>query len=400
MNSAPTTRRDFLKKSIAGSIGLAAGWRSATLGGTAYADTGGYTASVAITKGSDRADNAFRALQMFKKEIATAIGHKRVVIKPNFVWYSNPYACTRVEHVEGILEFLKSIGKRDVDVAESSAQGPIMNGYNTYVYWGLTKKYPVKLMDLNQEGSANVQIWQYGDINNSTQRTIRISKLYLNPNNFIISATPMKTHNTVVVTLATKNIGMSAPVIDIGNSQGQTGARGDKSWMHGASGSPPGDYQCLNDNVYRMVSVHGIRPHLAVIDGYQGMQGDGPVNGSGIPTPQQLALVSQDWLAADRIALTLMGTNVNATLNHRQDDGYAMPYPAVLNYCWMAGLGEWDDRKIHVIGDVGDMAGNSLVGNANVVNYSPSPTQSSQLGMRAYPREGTWVNHVQEEPPA
>ena len=95
-----------------------------------------------------------------------------------------------------------------------------------------------------------------------------------------------------------------------------------------------------------------------------------------------------------------MGTNVNATLNHRQDDGYAMPYPAVLNYCWMAGLGEWDDRKIHVIGDVGDMAGNSLVGNANVVNYSPSPTQSSQLGMRAYPREGTWVNHVQEEPPA
>ena len=64
MDASATTRRDFLKKSIAGGLGLAAGWRTATLGGTAYADDNGYTATVAITRSADRADNAFRAMQM------------------------------------------------------------------------------------------------------------------------------------------------------------------------------------------------------------------------------------------------------------------------------------------------------------------------------------------------
>jgi uncharacterized protein (DUF362 family) len=391
MRSSPTTRRVFLKKSIAGGLGLAAGWRPATLGGIACADTGGSTATVVITRGPDRSDNAFRAMQAFKKQIAAAIGNKRVIIKVNFVSYppSNSWAHTRVEHTEGILEFLKSIGKRDVVIAESAAGGNTMAGFEACGYWALTKKYPVKLMDLNQEGYSNGNIWLYGT-GSDQQRTIRMCKMYLNPNNFIISATPIKTHNTVLVTLSAKNIGMSVPYIDIGFNWGQGGAVREKYWMHGnagGTGSPPGDYQALNDNVYRMLAVYNIHPHLAVLDGYQGTQGNGPVSGNGIATPQQLALASFDWLAADRMALTLMGTNVYKVLNHRADDGYAMPYPAVLNYCWQAGRGEWDDRRIQVIGDIGEMSGNALAGNAIVYNYTASPTQSSQLGMRLTPRE-------------
>ena len=388
MNSTRTTRREFLGKSIVTGAGIAAGLRAATFGGVAKAayDSTTITATVGITKGADRADNAFRAMQLFKNQIAAAIGNRRVVIKPNFVWYSNTYACTRMEHVDGILEFLKSIGKRDVVVAESSAQGPIANGYDAFGYWGLTRKYPVKLMDLNQEGFTNADIWQYGSSSNTTKTTIRVSKLYLNPNNFIISATPMKTHNTVVVTLASKNIAMSAPVIDIGSSQGQGGAIGsNKSNMHGAGGSSGSDYQCLNDNVFRLMCVYGIRPHLAVIDGYQGMEGDGPVSGSGISNPQQLAVASLDWLAADRVALELMGSNNYVVLNHTQD-GYNMPFPACLNYLWQVGLGEWDLRKIRVIGE--QIA-------PNVVNYTASPSKSNQIsGIRTTPREGTIVNPI------
>jgi uncharacterized protein (DUF362 family) len=394
MNSTRTTRREFLGKSIATGVGIAAGWRAASFGGIAYADSGNYTATVAITKGPDRSDNAFRALQMFKKQIAAAIGNKRVIIKPNFVWFPPALCCTNVAFVEGILEFLKSIGKRDVAVAESSATGGTMAGFDYNGYWSLTNKYPVKLMDLNQEGFGKAQIWQYGNMANTAQATIRISRMYLNPNNFIISAAPMKTHNTVLVTLATKNIAMSAPVIDVGNAWNQAGNRGDKSTMHGSAGPPSGsgagyDYQVLNDNVYRMVKVYGIHPHLAVIDGYQGMEHNGPVSGTAIATPQQLAVASLDWLAADRIALTLMGTNIFVQLN-TATDGYAMPFPACLNYLWQAGLGEWDDRKIHVIGDIGDMAGNSLAGNANVYNYQANDYQTAGYetsGIRTAPRE-------------
>jgi uncharacterized protein (DUF362 family) len=396
MRSSPTTRRVFLKKSIAGGLGLAAGWRAATLGGTAFADDDVSTATVAITRGPDRADNAFRAMQLFKKQIAAAIGNKRVVIKVNFVSITNAWAYTRVEHVNGILEFLKSIGKTDVVITESPAGGNTIAGYDTLGYLSLTKKYPVKLMDLNQEGFANANIWQYGnstDPNYTVQKTIRICKMYLNPNNFIISATPLKTHNTVLVTLAGKNIGMSVPFIDYGFNWSQTNSLKAKQWMHGHTNSPPGDYQCLNDNVYRMLAIFNIRPHLAVLDAYQGTQGNGPVSGTGITTPQQLAVVSRDWLAADRVGLTLMGTNVYQVLNHTTD-GHEMPYPAVLNYCWQAGLGEWDDRKIQVIGDIGSMTAYALKTSPSVYNYQASPTQSSQLGMRTTPREGIIVNQI------
>jgi uncharacterized protein (DUF362 family) len=204
-------------------------------------------------------------------------------------------------------------------------------------------------------------------------KTIRISRLYLNPNNFIISCAPMKTHNTAVVTLSLKNVAMSAPVIDVGTAWSQTGVRADKAWMHGSSNSAPGNYQVLNDNVYRMAKVYGIHPHLAVIDGYQGMQGDGPVSGYVVSPAQKLGVVSLGWLAADRVALELMGSNNYRSLN-------TMPYPACLNYCWQAALGEWDISKIRVIGE--PIAG-------NVYNYvAHSILDSSQLGLQAKPREG------------
>lgn len=370
MNSPPCTRREFLEKSIVAGAGLAAAWGTASVGGVARADP--YTARVSITKGEERADNAFRALQMLKQEIAAAIGNKRVVIKPNFVYYLTLLSCTHAACVEGVLEFLKSIGKRDIAIAESSATGGTMAGFDLNGYWGLTNKYPAKLMDLNQEGFAKVRIWSTGNLSETTPpRTIRVSKMYLNPNNFIISCTPMKTHNTAVVTLSMKNITMSAPVIDVGTAWWQAGVRLDKAWMHGASGVAPGDYQVLNDNVYRLAKVYGIHPHLAVIDGYQGMQGDGPVSGYAVGTPQKLAVTSLDWLAADRVALELMGANNYRLLN-------SQPYPACLNYCWQAGLGEWDLSKIQVVGEPVAQ---------NVYNYEANPSLSLQLGLRQTPRE-------------
>jgi uncharacterized protein (DUF362 family) len=406
MKSSRSTRRQFLERSLVTGAGITAGLQAVSFDGTAWAEPVTYSSTVGISKGVDRADNAFRALQLSKKQIAAAIGNKRVVIKVNLVAYppSNNWAHTRADHVEGILEFLKSIGKHDVVIAESAAGANTMAGYEAAGYWSLTNKYPVKLTDLNQEGFSHADIYLYGDSNNPAQRRIRICKTYLNPNNFIISAAPMKTHNTVLVTLSGKNIGMSAPFIDIGFNWSQSGAVREKWWMHGYSGGtsyPPGDFQALNDNVYRILAVYGIHPHLAVLDGYQGTEHNGPVSGTGIATPQKLALASLDWLAADRMALTLMGTNVYAVLNHRKEDGYAMPYPAVLNYCWQAGLGEWDDRKIRVIGDLGEMSGNSLLGDANVYNYQASDNQSAQMGMRTKPRDfppgqSALVNQIQE----
>jgi uncharacterized protein (DUF362 family) len=75
--------------------------------------------------------------------------------------------------------------------------------------------------------------------------------------------------------------------------------------------------------------------NLDVIDGYEGMEGNGPA--SGTPVPSRVAIASTDFVAADRIGVDAMGI----------DPGY----PGYLTYCWQAGLGQYDPDKIDVIGE-------------------------------------------------
>ncbi len=44
-----------------------------------------------------------------------------------------------------------------------------------------------------------------------------------------------------------------------------------------------------------------------VLDGYQGMEGEVPVEG--VPVPSWIAIASMDYIAADRIAVEAMGIN-------------------------------------------------------------------------------------------
>jgi uncharacterized protein (DUF362 family) len=71
-----------------------------------------------------------------------------------------------------------------------------------------------------------------------------------------------------------------------------------------------------------------------VIDGYDGMEGNGPVGGTLVE--HRVCIASTDWLAADRLGVELMGIDFAKV-------GY-------LNYCWKGGLGEADLGKIEVLG--------------------------------------------------
>jgi uncharacterized protein (DUF362 family) len=108
---------------------------------------------------------------------------------------------------------------------------------------------------------------------------------------------------------------------------GPGGGRSDKRLMHG------GGTHGINYNIYTLSSV--LHPHLAVIDGYEGMEGTGPVHGTAIS--QKVCLASLDWLAADRVGAELMGVDVNKI-------GY-------LNFCIKSGTrGQGDLSKIQIVG--------------------------------------------------
>ncbi|HMD69798.1 MAG TPA: DUF362 domain-containing protein [Bryobacteraceae bacterium] len=319
-----TPRRSFLKTCLLGSTAALAAKAAPSAAPTA---TGKFTSRVSLTAGEDRADIAFKALEPFKKVIADAIGNKRVIVKPNNVIIDRPLCASHADNLEGILEFLMSIGKKNVAIAESPANGSAVVSFTNYGYNKFAGKYGVKLIDLDTEDFAILHCIDQKDFR---PHPCRVSKLMLDPNNFIISAAKLKTHDLVGITLSLKNIVVGAPIKDPGAGLRPGGARGgksDKPLTHG------GGSHGINYNLFALSPK--LHPHLAVIDGYEGMEGTGPVNGT--PVNHRVCVASMDWLAADRVGAELMGVDAGKI-------GY-------LTYCIEAGdRGEGDLSKIEILG--------------------------------------------------
>jgi len=283
---------------------------------------------VSLVTGTDRADMAFRALQPFSKEIAQAVGKKRIVIKPNLVSSSIQLSATHKETIEGILEFYKSINKlTNIVIGESAADGPTMAAYDNYGFMPVADKYKVKLIDLDENPSSALYVMDELDLR---PKPVRMSSLLTDRNNFVMSVARMKTHDRIVATLTFKNLAVGAPVKDPGFAFGRTrkqGTRSDKAIVHGNG------FRGINYNLFNI--AYHIRPDLSFIDGYDGMEGDGPTNGTLVD--HRVCVAGLDWMSVDRIGLELMGVDPAKI-------GY-------LNFCSQAGMGQYDISKIEIIGE-------------------------------------------------
>jgi uncharacterized protein (DUF362 family) len=238
-------RRNFLKTSIMG--GVAATCIRPVEMFTSFGKEQQFSSCVALTTGDSRADLAFRALKPFSEQITQAIGDRRVVLKPNNVLIDVPLTSTHVDTLEGVLEFLKSIGKAgNVIIAESAANGPTLDGFHNYGYYRLISKYPVKMVDLDQEPFDILYVFDEKDFR---PHAVRMSHILLDPNSFIVSVARMKTHDRVVATLSLKNIVFGAPIKDFGynwTSSSKQGSESDKPIAHGSG------YRGINYNLYAL----------------------------------------------------------------------------------------------------------------------------------------------------
>jgi uncharacterized protein (DUF362 family) len=319
-------RRNFLKTSVLG--GIAVSYINPVSSFIPNPNQKQLPPSVSISTGDNRADLAFKALKPYSKQISQAIGNRRVVLKPNMVSTEVPACATHADTLEGILEFLKSIKKTDnVIIAESAANAPTFEGFSNYGYLKLANQYPVKFVDLDSEGSEVLYVFDEKDFR---PHPVRFSSIILSPDSYVVSVARMKTHNLAVATLSLKNIVFGAPVKDVGFRLGPTskaGTKSDKSTIHGSG--PRG----INYNLYSLASK--VHPDLAVIDGFEGMEGNGPRLGT--PVDHRVCVVSTNWFAADRVGIELMGIDFAKV-------GY-------LNYCAQTGLGESDLSKIEIVGE-------------------------------------------------
>jgi uncharacterized protein (DUF362 family) len=273
-------------------------------------------ATVSLVKGNDRRQVVYDSLKKIENEILASIGDKQVLIKPNMCVSKNPLAVTHPDAVRAVLDFFAPHYKKTILVGESGVLNTL-EGYRNNGYEQLEKEYNVRLLDLN-EGAY--RYWYVFGKEQNPQR-VRIISAFLDPNVYVISLARMKTHDCVLVTLSLKNTLMAAPLNDY--------RRSDKGFLHGPA---PAADDILRFNLFHL--AHQVWPDLAVIDGFEAMEGDGPAWGT--PFEARVALASRDALAADVVATKIMGFDPRAIL--------------YLSTMTEAGLGQGDGDRIQVVG--------------------------------------------------
>ena len=263
---------------------------------------------IALTKGSNRSQNIDTSLRLIGNEIDLE-GKQNLFIKVNFVSTRNQLAATHVDSVRPLLKFLRERYDGKITIGESTL-GPADAGYERFGYRDLIKEFEVELVDLNKGE------WELIELYDSALRPMKLDfARQIIDSDYRIVLGPAKTHDTVVVTLSIKNLTMG----------GLGFTHGDKRRMHQG-------YPVHNLNLYLLAAAYP--PHLGIIDGFIGMEGDGPVSGK--PVEWGVAVASCDTVAADCLAAQLMGFEVS-------NIGY-------LWYCQRKGLGVGDMRDMDILG--------------------------------------------------
>jgi len=237
------------------------------------------TSVVSLVHGDDRYRNVTQALELISDEIRGSFNQKRrVLIKPNLVSTSRQLASTHVETVKAVLDFLNKFNPAEVIIAEGSA-GDTFSAYRNFGYLALQDSYGVDLIDLNRDNYVEVPILD----RNFREIDVRVAKTMFEFD-YIVSLAIPKTHDCVIVTESLKNIVVGS-LVD-----------GDKSKIHQG-------YPAQNIDLFKIASL--IPARLAVIDGFEAMEGNGPVGGD--PVEMRVAISSCDFVAADAVGATLMG---------------------------------------------------------------------------------------------
>ena len=325
MRDQKFSRRDFLWTTAAFAAATAAARAQQTAALAAPASTPPVRRSVvAVSNGTGRRKNICEALVAIEDQILPVLKTKKhVVLKPNIVSTNNQLASTHLDSLNGILDFLGPRFKGPVFIAESSA-GYTTEGFNNFGYTKIApehKPLDVRLVDLNEEGLSETHMILNGDLH---MVPVRLASRLLDPEAYIICAGMLKTHNTVVATLSLKNMALGAP---LHSTRKETRRWNDKRVYHGG---------VRQTHVDIALTAQRLQPFwgATVLDGWEGMEGDGPTQGTLVPS--RLAIASTDYVAADRVAVEVMGINPEWV-------GY-------LGFCAGAGLGQIHLPNIEIRG--------------------------------------------------
>ncbi len=275
------TRRDFLKAAIAGAVLSAGGlfvWKSRLFRPrwhekTFIAKAAGYQADLAAV------------ILAGLRELGVSAGEikgRSVLLKPNLV-ETRPGSIHINTHplvVRGAAEAFLKCGAARVVVAEGP--GHCRDTLRVFEESGLSevlREDRIPFLDLNYQ-----DVYTRPNAGRFTRLASLTFPVPLQQADLIVSLAKLKTHHWAGVTLSMKNLFGVMP----GSYYGWP-----KNVLHYA-GIPPA--------ILDITAT--LRPHLAIVDGIVGMQGDGPIMGD--PKPAGVLVMGRNFPAVDATCARIM----------------------------------------------------------------------------------------------
>jgi len=207
---------------------------------------------------------------------------KRVVLKPNLVEYHrNKVINTDPRFVDAVIQLVKAEGAAEVIVAEGPGHWRnVQFLVNESGLGDVLRKHNVRFVDINHDEPVKVP---------NLGRTTGLDFFYMSRTiltaDVLISLPKLKTHHWAGATLSLKNLFGTLPGICYGWPKNELHWRG------------------IPCSIVDIAATH--MPHLAIVDGIIGMEGDGPLNGSAKHVGA--LIMGVDLVAVDATCCRLMG---------------------------------------------------------------------------------------------
>ena len=243
--------------------------------------------------------------------VGAQVRGKRVFLKPNVVEYeANTAINTHPRVVAAAADAFLRAGAREVVVGE----GPGHRRDMEYLLAGtgldeVLRDLKVRFVDLNHDDVREVPL---------RSRYTTLASLWLPSellqSDVIVSMPKLKTHHWAGMTASMKNLFGTVPGAVYGWP---------KNLLH---------FRGIEQSIIDLTAT--IKPHLAIVDGVVGMEGDGPIMGR--PRPMGLVAMGTDLVAVDATCARMIGL-----------DPRKMPYLSVASRF----LGNIDMRKIEQRGE-------------------------------------------------
>ncbi|MHA1276980.1 MAG: DUF362 domain-containing protein [Candidatus Helarchaeota archaeon] len=301
-------------------------------------------ARVAIVRGTDPYETTLAALNLIATDIPAP--QSLVLLKPNLLMTKKfPIAVTDPNVCAAVADFLMDQkDARNIFVGEGTTGGSPPdtfqsmenNGYNHFQdRWSaldFTKEPPDRWFPIYNPGD-------------SRQLALGLAKSFTDCK-YVVSIPKFKTHDVLGLTLSLKNFmgTLCAARDDVTHEIIARGTTNVCGFMHGFGDKKPDRLSeaqnigpskvALAINLIRLGSL--VHPQLAIIDGIQAMEGNGPAS-RGTLKNLGLIIAGTDFIAVDTVATFIAGMNP-----------FHFQY---INQAGLLGLGESQIDKITIVGE-------------------------------------------------